>query len=151
LARDLLHLVEWQTAVHRQNDIGEQLVAGRASPHAFDRHNAFNLVGTTKSEVTTMAPRQLSTFSPHLKSAYRNGRGDGALLIGHVDATWNDLTPRERSVAALEMRDRLLAENVQDAMIYDSKRRLQIHLASGELRRPAIVAGARSEENTSSE
>jgi hypothetical protein len=99
----------------------------------------FNLISAEKSDIAELRPRQLSDISRYLKSAYRNGEGSGALVIGQVDEEWQGLSQELRVEAAREMRRALEEEHVMDAMIYDADHRLQIHLASGQIRRPLPV------------
>ena len=99
----------------------------------------FNLISAEKSDVAELRPRQLSDISRYLKSAYRNGDGSGALVIGQVDEEWQGLSQELRVEAAQEMRRALEVEQVMNAMIYDGDHRLQIHLASGQIRRPLPV------------
>ena len=98
-----------------------------------------NLIGAERSEIADLRPRQLSDISRYLKSAYRNGDGTGALVIGQVDEEWQGLSQELRVEAAQEMRRALEEEHVMNAMIYDADHRLQIHLASGQIRRPLPV------------
>jgi hypothetical protein len=97
---------------------------------------AVNWIRAEAPEIAELRPRQLSDISLYLKTAYRNGNGSGALVIGRVDEHWHALSKEMQIEAATEMRLQFLNEEVKDAMIYDADYRLQIHLASGEIRQP---------------
>ncbi len=97
----------------------------------------FNLTGRAPADTRVLRARELSDLSPYLKTAYRNGGGSGELVIGQVDEAWSSLAPPDRVEAARSMGRHLLERDIRDAMIYDANHRLQIHLASGRLRKPA--------------
>jgi len=97
-----------------------------------------NLINAETPDTTNLRPRELSDISRYLKTAYRNGNGSGALVIGRVDEEWHALSNELQVEAAEAMRIRLAEEKVRDAMVYDAKRRLQIHIASGRIRRPLL-------------
>ena len=84
-------------------------------------------------------PRQLSDISPYLKNAYRNGNGSGALIIGTVDPEWHSLSNERQIEAAQVMSTHLSEEKVREAMVYDAKRQLKIHIVSGKIRRPIPI------------
>lgn len=98
----------------------------------------FNLINAETPDTTNLRPRELSDISRYLKTAYRNGNGSGALVIGRVDEDWHALSNELQVEAAEAMRIRLAEEKVRNAMIYDTDRRLQIHIASGKIRRPVL-------------
>jgi hypothetical protein len=100
-----------------------------------------NWINTETPDTTNLRPKELSDISPYLKTAYRNGNGSGALVIGLVDPEWHTLSNELQVEAVQDMKIRLAVENVQDAMIYDAKRQLQIQVASGKIRRPTSGSG----------
>jgi len=95
-----------------------------------------NWINAATPDTVNLRPRELSDISRYLKTAYRNGNGSGALVIGQVDEAWHALSNELQVEAAQAMGLRFAKENIQDAMIFDANRRIQIHLASGEIRRP---------------
>lgn len=95
-----------------------------------------NLISGDETDVAELRPRQLSDISRYLKSAYRNDKGSGQLVIGQIDEAWYDLEGDERLEAAHEIREAFLEANVSDAMIYGARNQLLVYLASGELRKP---------------
>ena len=97
-----------------------------------------NWINAETPDTAKLRPRELSDISRYLKTAYRNGHGSGSLVIGSVDEKWHSLSNELQVEAAQEMRNRLAVENIQDAMIYDARRLLQIHVASGKIRRPIL-------------
>jgi len=95
-----------------------------------------NWINAETPDTANLRPRELSDISRYLKTAYRNGQGSGSLVIGLVDEEWHSLSNELQVEAVQEMRSRLAVEKIHDAMIYDTKRQLQIHVASGKIRRP---------------
>jgi len=95
-----------------------------------------NWINAETPDTAKLRPRELSDISRYLKTAYRNGQGSGSLVIGLVDEEWHSLSNELQVEAVQEMRSRLAEEKIHDAMVYDTKRQLQIHVASGKIRRP---------------
>ncbi len=98
---------------------------------------AVNLILAEPPDLADMGADQLSAISPYLTAAQRNGSGSGVLVIGRVSGEWARLSEKDKIEAAQAMAGRLADQDVKDAMIYDQVHRLQIHVASGKLRRPA--------------
>jgi hypothetical protein len=121
-------------------DVGQKIRGGVAAVAALCILTAvgLNLINAETPDTTNLRPRELSDISRYLKTAYRNGNGSGALVIGQVDEDWHALSNELKVEAAEAMKIRLAEEKVRDAMIYDSKRQIQIHVASGKVRRPLL-------------
>jgi hypothetical protein len=100
---------------------------------------SLNLINAEKPDTAKLRPRQLSDISPYLKNAYRNGNGSGALIIGTVDPEWHSLSNERQIEAAQVMSTHLSEEKVREAMVYDAKRQLKIHIVSGKIRRPIPI------------
>jgi hypothetical protein len=100
---------------------------------------SLNLINAETPDTAKLRPRELSDISPYLKNAYRNGNGSGALVIGLVDPEWHSLSNERQIEAAQVMSTHLSEEKVREAMIYDAKRQLKIHIVSGKIRRPIPI------------
>ena len=98
---------------------------------------AVNFILAEAPDLADMGAEQLSAISPYLTTAQRNGEGSGVLVIGRVSGEWARLSEKDKIEAAQAMAGRLADQDVKDAMIYDQVHRLQIHVASGKLRRPS--------------
>ncbi len=100
---------------------------------------SLNMINAETLDTAKLRARELSDISPYLKNAYRNGNGSGALVIGLVDPEWHSLSNERQMEAAQVMSTHLSEEKVREAMIYDAKRQLKIHIVSGKIRRPVPV------------
>ena len=101
---------------------------------------SLNMINAETPDTAKLRARELSVISPYLKNAYRNGNGSGALVIGVVDPKWHSLSNEHQLEAAQVMSTHLSEEKVREAMIYDAKRQLKIHIVSGKIRRPVPAA-----------
>lgn len=92
--------------------------------------------------VATLRARELSRISPHVASAYRSDAGRGGLLIGRLDASFEKLDADARAEALAEMKSQLRREGLREAMLYDEKGALRVHIANGTIRRPLPASDA---------
>jgi hypothetical protein len=90
-----------------------------------------NRVAPRGADVTALTPAELAGISPYLVSGVRNASGDS--LIGTLDGDWIALGPRERPLHAGHIERALRAMNVKNAMLFDEKRRLQMHYGGGRI------------------
>jgi hypothetical protein len=95
-----------------------------------------NLILDAPSTVAELGPRELSDASRYLASAYRDGNGEGRLLIGRVDPEWHGLSNQQKRRAALEMGRRLDADGISKILVYTEDMRIAIDYAGGQLRVP---------------
>jgi hypothetical protein len=95
-----------------------------------------NVIDIMPSEVRTVKEGALRITSPHLKSAYRNGKGRGGLMIGRVDALFVDLPIDEKIEAAEEMVENFEIQGIREAMFYDARGTMHVHYMNGKLNRP---------------
>jgi hypothetical protein len=99
---------------------------------------AVNFILAEAPDLADMGAEQLSAISPYLTTAQRSRKGSGVMVIGRVSGEWARLSEKDKIEAAQAMAGRLADQDVKDAMIYDQVYRLQIHVASGKLRRPGL-------------
>ena len=85
---------------------------------------------------STLRNRDLARISQHISSAYRSDRGQGGLLIGRVDASFDRLDPAARSEALVTLTERLGKEGIREAMLYDERGALRVHITNGVVRKP---------------
>jgi hypothetical protein len=85
-----------------------------------------------------LGSHELASASPYMQSAYRDRKGTGRRVVGTIDPRWTALEPEERVEVARAMAQRLRLRAVQELMVYDDRRLLQIHYAGGELRIPHL-------------
>ena len=80
-----------------------------------------------------LSPAQVAAVSRYLDSAYRDGHGHGPTFFGTLSLQWNGLSPRARREEAARMGRDLARSGVEQVMLFDQNRALQVHYAGGKL------------------
>jgi hypothetical protein len=120
--------------VWRQNII--KLAAGAAMAALI-----MNLISASPDHaLQTLETHDLSNASPYLSSAYRDRHGTGKMVIGRLDSDWTILEGDDQYTAAQDLVAALVDDGVTQLMIYDGKKRLAVHFAGGQMRRPVDPA-----------
>jgi hypothetical protein len=90
-----------------------------------------------KQTVLIYSAAQVAEISPHLDSAYRSAFGYGPLLIGTLKDDWGALSSAERVAIGKEIGAKLRFDGIDEVMLFDKRRRLEIHYAHQKLRHAA--------------
>ncbi len=101
-----------------------------------------NRLSDTPTNVASLEDRDLARLSPYLTSAYRNENGEGAIVIGRVDADFEKLSPPRQEAMALDLVRQFERDGAREVMAYGPKGRMLIHYVDGVLRRPRRLASA---------
>ena len=97
-----------------------------------------NVIGISPAEIKTVQGAALVDSSPYLKSAYRNKKGRGELLIGRVDSQWAAMPIDAKIEAAETMVENFDIQGIRQAMLYNSRGILEVHFAEGQIHRPRL-------------
>jgi hypothetical protein len=103
---------------------------------AFAAAITFHVMSSSTSNVDVMSRAELAVMSPHLESGYRNGFGLGPLFIGTVGRSWDGVPQANRVPEAEALGEFLQGKGISEVMLFDSKRRLQMHYKRGVLKFP---------------
>ena len=103
---------------------------------AFAAAITFHVMSSSTSNVDVMSRAELAVMSPHLESGYRNGFGLGPIFIGTVGRRWDGIPKGRRVPEAEALGDFLETKGVSEGMLFDAKRRLQMHYKRGVLKYP---------------
>jgi hypothetical protein len=97
---------------------------------------AVNFLRSAPSSTRMLAPGELHRVSTFLESGYRNDYGMGRLFVGTLSDGWLDLDAERRRRLAEEAVARLRHAGVEEVMLFDRLRRLQVQASDGRLRIP---------------
>jgi hypothetical protein len=95
--------------------------------------------GSTLPEIHHLSNDELALHSSYIRSAYRDGFGEGYRLVGRLGSDWDALEPGERREVAQEIAEEMSSHGILDLMLYDEQLALQIHYANEMLRKPAAA------------
>jgi hypothetical protein len=87
--------------------------------------------------IATYSAAEVRGISPYLESAYRSSYGYGPLVIGTLGDDWAGLSHEERVTLGTEIGERLGLDGVDEVMLFDGRKRLEIHYTGSKLRHVA--------------
>jgi hypothetical protein len=86
-----------------------------------------NQVAPRPKSTGEMTPDQLRNVSSLLVQGYRNQSGKGPVFIGTLASHWEEMKRWQRKQGAEAIHKRLGLVGVRELMLFDERRKLQIH------------------------
>jgi len=86
-----------------------------------------NQVAPSPKSIGEMTPDQLRNVSSLLVQGYRNQSGKGPVFIGTLASHWEEMKRWQRKQGAEAIHKRLGLVGVRELMLFDERRKLQIH------------------------